>query len=351
MRQVRHRAGAALAALIALAAIDVSTSARRPDDASVGGTMWAANRGTHDIAGFDADTGTLVGHIALASGSEPGDLAYANGKLYVAEESGPSPSIAVVDPATGMVKTRIEFPAGSRPHHVHTSASGNLVSVGLYGTDNVGVVDTLSDVLVGQWDSNPATTNGRAHAAVFSPDESTLYIASDASNAVTAIDPLTGTFFWSLDVPAAHELAVTRDHKWLYVTRRTANQVARIRLRNRPTVPPAGFTDVVTVGLPDTLQLAANDEILTIGLRTRPAQLAVVNTHKLRMTLVNLTAVSELSVAGHQWTAPGGRYTFVTWEGGTGSNQGIAVVDHAADNQVVRTISYPGRPHGIDRVP
>jgi len=101
----------------------------------------------------------------------------------------------------------------------------------------------------------------------------------------------------------------------------------------------------------DDYRLAANDTLLTIGLRTRPAQLAVVDTHKFSVTLVNLTAVSELSVAGHQWTSPGGRYTFVTWEGGTGSNQGIAVVDHEAGNQVVRTMSYPGRPHGIDRAP
>jgi DNA-binding beta-propeller fold protein YncE len=348
MRQAR---AAAFSALVALAAIGVSTSAHEGSEALVGGTMWAANRGTNDIAEFDADTGALIGKIAMASGSEPGDLAYARGKLYVAEESGAAPSIAVVDLSTRSVAKRIGFPVGSRPHHVHASESGALVSVGLYGTDNVGVIDTVSDQLVGQWDSNPATTNGRAHAAVFSEDESTLYIASDASNEVTAIDPRTGAFFWSLNVPAAHELAVTGDQKWLYVTRRTANRIALVRLKNDPTVQPAGFTDVLAMGLPDSLQLAANDTLLTIGLRTRPAQLAVVDTHKFSVTLVNLTAVSELSVAGHQWTSPGGRYTFVTWEGGTGSNQGIAVVDHEAGNQVVRTMSYPGRPHGIDRAP
>jgi DNA-binding beta-propeller fold protein YncE len=352
MTQVRYGV-ATLAAIAVLAAVGASTFAAHADEeTSVGGTMWAANRGNNDIAGFDTDTGALVAKIAMASGSEPGDLAYANGKLYVAEESGPAPSVAVVDLTTRTVKIRIGFPVGSRPHHVHASESGALVAVGLYGTDTVGVIDTFSDTLIGQWDSNPNTTNGRAHAASFSDDESTLYVASDASNEVTAIDPRTGTFFWSLTVPAAHELAVTRDQKWLYVTRRTANRIALVRLHNDPTVQPAGFTDVITVGLPDTLQLAANDEVLTIGLRTRPAQLAVVDTHKFGVTLVNLTALSELSIAGHQWTSPGGRYTFVTWEGGTAPNQGgITVVDHAAGNQIVRTISYPTRPHGIERAP
>ncbi len=349
MKQVRHRSGAVMAALAALAAISASTFAQSADP--VGGTIWAANRGTHNIAGFEADTGTPIATIPMASGSEPGDVGYANGKLYVAEEAGAAPSIAVVDLATRTVKSRIPFAVGSRPHHVHVSASGALVSVGLYGTDNVGVVDTFTDSLVGQWDSNPATTNGRAHAAVFSPDERVLYVASDASSEVTAIDPRTGAFFWSLSVPAAHELAVTRDGRWLYVTRRTANRVALVHLHPDATRAPKDFKDIVTVGLPDSLQLAANDALLTIGLRTRPAQLAVVETHKFDMTLVNLTALSELSLAGHQWTSPDGRYTFVTWEGGTGTAQGIAVVDHLDGNRVIRTMSYPGRPHGIDRAP
>jgi DNA-binding beta-propeller fold protein YncE len=214
------------------------------------------------------------------------------------------------------------------------------------------VIDTVASMLLGPWDSNPATTHGRAHAAVFSDDASVLYIASDASNEVTAIDPRTGAFFWSLAVPAAHELAVTSDQKRLYVSRRTANQVAAIRLRNDPTIAPRGFTDIVAIGLPDTLRLAANDSVLTIGLRTRPAQLAVVDTQKRSVKIVNLTPVTVTTVAGHQWTSPGGRYTYATWEGGTAPDTGgIAVVDHEDGNRVIRTIPAPGQPHGIDLAP
>jgi DNA-binding beta-propeller fold protein YncE len=213
------------------------------------------------------------------------------------------------------------------------------------------VVDTVSDTLLGPWDSNPDSSNGRIHAAVFSPDESTLYLASDASSEVIALNPQTGDIYWRLSVPAAHELAVTADHKSLYVTRRTANQVAVIRLRNNPTRVPRGFRDIVTLGLPDTLQLSAGDHLLTVGLRTRPAQLAVVSINGLSATIVNVTAVGELSIAGHQWTTPGGRYTFVTWEGGTGANQGFAVLDHRAGHRVAATIGYPGQPHGIALAP
>jgi DNA-binding beta-propeller fold protein YncE len=344
-------AATTFATLVGIGIIGGSTIAHEADDGSVRGTIWVANRGTHDIKGFDAVTGDVVHTVAMGANSAPGDLAYANGKLYVAEEMATPPAIAVVDPVAGDVRLRIQFPPGSRPHHVHVSASGSLVAVGLYGTDTVGVIDTSSDALLGPWDSNPATSNGRVHAAVFSPDENTLYLASDASNEVIALNPRTGEIYWRLNVPAAHELALTGDQKFLYVSRRTANQIARIRLRHDPTRAPKGFTDIIALGLPDTLQLSASDQILTVGLRTRPAQLAVVSTLSLKATIVNVTAVSELSVAGHQSTIPDGLLTFVTWEGGTGANQGIAVIDHEDGNRVVRTISYPGQPHGIVLAP
>ena len=91
----------------------------------------------------------------MSAGSQPGDLAYARGKLYVAEEFGTPPAIAIVDAATGTVEKRIELAPGSRPHHVHTTARGDLVAFGLYGTDMVAVVDTRTDSLLGPWDTDP----------------------------------------------------------------------------------------------------------------------------------------------------------------------------------------------------
>ena len=96
---------------------------------------------------------------------------------------------------------------------MHASVGGNLVAFGLYGTDMVAVVDTRTDTLLGPWDTNPAATNGRAHAGVFSRDGTTLYVASDASNEVIALDPRTGEVFWRMNVPGAHELAVTHERQ------------------------------------------------------------------------------------------------------------------------------------------
>ena len=263
----RRIAGAVVAGLIGSAMVGSVALTGETGQQSVNGTIWAANRGTHTIRGFDADTGAVVHTVNMSPNSQPGDLAYAKGKLYVAEEFGTPPAIAIVDPVTGSVLGRIITALGSRPHHVHASSSGNLVAVGLFGTDLVAVVDTHSDTLLGPWDSNPAATNGRVHAAVFSNDESTLYLASDASNEIIAMDPRTGVVFWRLTVPAAHEIALTHNQKLAYVTRRTANRLAVIHLDHDATNRPSGFEDVLTLGLPDTLRLSANENLLTVGLR------------------------------------------------------------------------------------
>lgn len=334
---------ALLAAIVGIGLAVSVAGARQPDRiTNVNGTIWVANRGTHTIRGFDAATGTVVNTIAMATNSQPGDLAYAKGKLYVAEEFGTPPAIAIVDAETGVVINRIFLASGSRPHHVHASVGGNLVAFGLYGTDTVAVVDTRDDTLLGPWDTNPLTTNGRVHAGVFSKDGNTLYVASDASNEIIALDPRTGDVFWHMTVPGVHELAVTHDGKFAYVSRRTANSLAVIDLENQT------FEDVLTLGLPDTLRLSANEKLLTVGLRTMPAQIAVVDTQTFDYEIVSIGTFGEpTTIAGHQWTSPSGRYTFAAFEGGT--SPGVAVVDHYAGNQVVQTLGYLGRPHGVDQ--
>jgi DNA-binding beta-propeller fold protein YncE len=285
----------------------------------------------------------------------PGDLAVANGKVYVSEERGPAPAVAVVDAGTGYILGRIFTGLNSRPHHVHASAGGNLVAVGLFGTDDVLVIDTHDDTSM-RWDTDPALghESGRIHAAVFSNDGSTLYLADEAGGQVIAMDPRNGTVFWRLGVPAVHELAVTHNQRLLYVTRRGANQLAAVRLDPDATVQPDGYADVLPMGLPDTLRLSANEQLLTVGLRTSPARLAVVDTRVLEACgggpcaqAVNYVPLSAApgTIGGHQWTSPGGRYTWASFEGPGG---GVALIDHNDGNRVVQTLSYPGQPHGVD---
>ena len=64
------------------------------------------------------------------------------------------------------------------------------------------MVDTTTESLLGTWDTDPARrTSGRDHAGVFSRDGKTLYVASDATNQVIALEPRTGEVLWRMDVP------------------------------------------------------------------------------------------------------------------------------------------------------
>jgi hypothetical protein len=347
MRRIAALSALVFAALgsAALASLAAGGSGATAELRGVDGTIWVANRGLHEIRAYDAATGADVGEVDMAPASQPGDLAYARGKLYVAEEFGTPPAIAIVDPEGGTVLGRIPMAPGSRPHHVHASENGRLVAFGLYGTDDVAVVDTRRDALLGVWDTNPApgAESGRAHAGVFSPNGRILYVASDASNEVVALDPRTGQVLWRLAVPGAHELAVTRNGRTAYVTRRTANCVSVIDLRRHD-----GFTDVLTLQLPDTLQLAAGDRLLTVGLRAMPAQVAVVDTRTFAFELVRIGPFADATtIAGHQWTSRNGRFTFAAYEGG--GTPGVDVIDHRAGNDVVASFPYLAEPGGVSR--
>jgi DNA-binding beta-propeller fold protein YncE len=329
----------ALALVVAFATTSAAL-ARTNDHRNVNGTLWVANRGDNTIRGFAASSGDLVATVAMAPGSQPGDLAFAKGKLYVAEEMGAAPGIAIVDAATHDVIGRIPMPVGSRPHHVHASSGGDLVSVGLYGTDRIAVVDARTDELLGAWDTDPASTANRAHAGVFSTDGRTLYVASDATGKLIALEPRTGEILWTADVPNAHELAVTNNGKTAYVSGRVASTLRIVDLESHEVV---GNVSLGVNTMPDTLKLSANEKLLTVGLRSTPAQIAMVDTATFDYQLVTIGGAG--TVAGHQWTSPSGRFTYAAYEG---PDAGVAVVDHDRDNAIVQRLPYAGRPHGVD---
>jgi DNA-binding beta-propeller fold protein YncE len=323
------------ALLAGLAVLAAPALGSNPDRRELNGTIWAANRGAHTIRGFDAATGDVVTTVDMRAASQPGDLAYAKGRLYVAEEFGSPPAIAVVDAESGDVVSRIF--TGPRPHHVHASVGGNLIAYGVFGTNKVGIIDTHTDTLVGEWaaSSNPAA---RSHAGVFSHDGRTVYVANDVVNELSAVDPLTGELLWTMTVPNAHELAVTHDGKTAYVSGRAGNALHVVDLQRQEIVR------TIALGpLPDSLRLSADEKLLTVGLRGTPAQVAVVDTETFGYDIVTIGGSG--TIAGHQWTSRNGHFTFAAFEG---PGAGVAVIDHEQDNAVVQVLDYPGRPHGVD---
>ena len=325
------------ASVAGLAALAATMPVSRADDAAkrdINGTVWVANRGADTIRGFDAATGTTVATVNMRPGSQPGDLAYAKGKIYVAEEFGSPPAIAIVDAKSGVVLDRIS--TGPRPHHVHASVGGNLIAFGEFGTNRVGIIDTRTDTLLGEWQAsaNPAA---RSPAGVFCPDGHVVYVANEVVDELSALDPLTGARLWSMSVPKAHELIVTHNGKTAYVAGRTANVLYVIDLERQD------ITRTIPLGpMPDTLRLSANQKLLTVGLRGAPAQVAVIDTETFDIHVVTIGGAT--TVAGHQWTSANGHFTFAAFEG---PGAGLAVIDHEHSDAVVQTLGYAGRPHGV----
>ena len=335
MRKHRRTIGAVIAAAAGIAIVASVALADSGGHRGLNGTVWVANRGANTIRGFDADTGDVVATVAMAPSSQPGDLAYAKGKLYVSEEFGTPPAIAIVDAGTGEVLKRIY--TGPRPHHVHASVGGNLIAYGVFGTNKVGIIDTHNDSLLGEWaaSTNPAA---RSHAGVFSHDGHVVYVANDVVDELSAVDPLTGELLWSMTVPNAHELAVTHDGKTAYVTCRAGNALRVVDLERHV------VTATIPLGpAPDTLQLSANEKLLTVGLRGTPAQVAIIDTGSFSTKIVTIGGTG--TIAGHQWTSPNGHFTFAAFEG---PGAGVAVIDHQQDDAIVQTLAYPLRPHGVD---
>lgn len=318
--------GAAVS-LVAIAGVAGASSPVRP---GLEGTVWVANRAIPRLVAYDAATGDLRYSVTLNALAS--DVAVGKDKVYVGEEA--ANAIAVIEGRSGEIVGRIG--TGARPHHLAASSGGTYVAYSLFGTNKVGVIDARTDEVVGEWNAS-ASPLARTHAAAFSNDGKTLYAANDVTNELTAVDARTGELLFSIPVPQAHELVVTSNERIAYVSRRSANAVRVIDLESRETIAD------IPVALPDTLQLSADGKQLTVGLRTTPARVAVIDTEALVATM---TFELPGTLAGHQWTSPNGRWTFAAFEGAV---PGTAVIDHRSLS-ISDVLPYPGggRPHGLD---
>ena len=63
-----------------------------------------------------------------------------------------------------------------------------------------------------------------------------MYVANDVVNELSAVDPLTGELLWTMTVPNAHELIVTRNGKTAYVSCRAGNALRVVDLERHEIV-------------------------------------------------------------------------------------------------------------------
>jgi YVTN family beta-propeller protein len=312
--------------------------ARSSDLQGQRGTLWVVNRSNDDVTAYDGRSGSVLATIAV--GKQPNSVVAAPGtdKAYVTNEI--SDTVSVISTMTKeVVKT---IPVASDPHHIRTSIDGRRVYVSKFATNKVAVIDTATDTVVAEYTAHPSAS-ARNHSSWIATDGRTLYLVNEGVNEITAIDAGSGAQSFALPVGnRPSEVLVAPGGRRAYVSVRSGeNKIKAIDLTTRT------LTGELSLGQqPDTLQLTPNGKLLLVGMRGSPAQLVVVDGPAL--TVVATVNVAEAgTTGGHNWISANGRYSFITYEGG--SSPGIAVVDHNAGHTVVARYPYPGggRPHGV----
>lgn len=318
----------------------------------VSGRIWITDRQNDRIAVYDTATASLLGTFSTEgtpdplNADEPNDVAVAAGKAYVTNEA--SGTISVFDVSSRALLTRL--PAGPKPHHASASRSGELVAYGVYGTNEVGIIDTSSDAIRRLTASNRSGTV-LTHAPSFSADGRIVYAANELrsgttqlAGSVSAIDVATGKIKCEVTVGVRpSEVVAVPNGKVGYVSVRNEHLIKEIDFRScRLTGRTVDIGEEV-----DTLDLAPNARSLSVGLRgpaPKPARIAVVNVITFATQDVRYWAIPGGTLTGHQWTSANRRYTYAAFEG---TDPGVAVIDHVRDVvQALPTIGS-GRPHGI----
>jgi YVTN family beta-propeller protein len=211
---------------------------------------------------------------------------------------------------------------------MHASADGTRVYVAEFGTNKIGVIDTMTDSLVAEWATGPPTE--RTHAPAPTHDGKTVYAVNSLSNTLVALDAHTGAIEWSMPTGAnPSELHVAHDSRTGYLSVRNDDEVDVIDLAARQ------VTRRIPVGdQPDTVQLSPDGQTLVVALRGTPAEVDVIN---LRSFAVSKVIFPGERLAGHNWLSANGRYTFVSLD----DPGAVGVIDHRT-NSVVATWPYPG---------
>ena len=302
------------------------------------GTLWVVNRFTDNVTAYDGSTGRVLATITV--GKQPNSVVVAPGtdKAYVTNEV--SNTVSVISTMTREVVKTIKVP--SDPHHIRTSRDGRRLYVSEYATNRVAVINTATDAVIAEYDTHPNVA-ARNHSSWITRDQRTLYLVNEGVNEVTAINARTGRRIFSLAVGnRPSEVLVAPGGTTAYVSvRGSENKIKAIDLKKHALVGEVSLGQQ-----PDTLQLTPNGKLLLIGMRGLPAELDVVAVPSLSV-VATVTVAESGTLAGHNWISANGRYSFISYEGG--SQAGIAVVDHKTGHRVVARYPYPGggRPHGV----
>ena len=274
------------------------------------GTLFVTDSVGNKVYTLDAATGEIL--ASADTGEHPIGVEKANGKVYVADET--SATISVYDSATLLPLTVI--PACETPHHTAISPDGTRFYAACLGTNQVAMIDTEADVLVGLLTSGVA--GARTHQPWPTKDGKGLWVANWETNDITEIDLQTGAILRVLPLGARPiEVVVPANGKTAYVSVPALSTIAVLDLEtNRLVAEP-------TMLAPENLILSpAGKTILASwsGIHNPTAAL-IFDTETRTSVEVTLPGIA----ATHTDLTPRAKFGFLSLVGTPQS--GIAVVD------------------------
>lgn len=337
-----HLRYALAAALLAAAAVAAAGQETVP---GTQGTLFVTERQNGSVSALDAATGLPL--WTGMTGASPIGVTRPDGthKVYTSDEG--SNWMSVFDADTGAPLRSIAM--GPLPHHL--MAHQQLIYVGEFGHNQIGVIDTRTDVRIAGFVASPSP-EARTHAVWIARNGIDLYATNSRANRaetgdVAKLNAITGALLCNTSVGAdPSEVLVTPDGRMAYVSVRRENLVKELDLTGACPVLTGRQAAVGTQ--PDTLQLTVDGKTLVVTLRGTPAQISFVDTGSFAVRIITIPGHTT---TGHHWLSANGKFSFVAVE----NPAGVAVVDNES-GATLRVYPYPTPPggtraHGVFYVP
>ncbi len=336
-----------LASLLALPLVLATALAGAQKIPGASGTVFVTERQRGSVSAYDAGSGDVLWTTAVGAGPIGVTQPHGTEKVYSSDEG--SQQMSVLDRSTGAWLGVI--PMGPLPHHLIASPNGDIVYVGEFGHNQIGVVDTSLDVRVAGYVANPLDT-ARTHAVWITRNGKDLYATNSRADRslpgdVAKLDARTGELLCNTIVGAdPSEVLTTPNGMTGYVSVRRENKVKELDLGGD--CPVLTGREALVGTQPDTLRLTNDGQTLVVTLRGTPAQVSFLDTHSFTAQVMTIPGHT---MTGHHWLSANGKFTFVAVE----SPGGLAVVDNETA-EVVTDYPYPtppggSRAHGVFSVP
>ena len=152
-----------------------------------GKTVWVTGETDHDITGFDATTGAIVGRIDV-QGKRPRSIGFLpdGSRAYVTNEM--SGTVSVVDMAARKTIRQITMPADSRPMSIVVTPDGKRIYISNGRGKTVSVIDPATDAVTAT-----VEVGMRPWGIALSGDGRKLYTANGPGNDITVVSTETMT--------------------------------------------------------------------------------------------------------------------------------------------------------------